>query len=97
MRDVATGRHGPNEFGDIVALYRERLGLTQSELAELLPLLDRKHRISGWETGRYVPVNPHLIDQLALALNLPPGQLWSVAMESAYGRLPAWFPDTPDR
>jgi transcriptional regulator with XRE-family HTH domain len=64
---------------------RQKLGLTQSEFADLLGC--RQQTISEWEQGLYVPGNAYaqLLNRLAERSHVPPMQVYPHAPKSESG------------
>lgn len=62
-----------NLFGKKVKEYRKKLGLTQSQLAEIVNV-DGKH-ISCIESGKNFP-SPDLIERIAVGLTIEPKDLF---------------------
>jgi transcriptional regulator with XRE-family HTH domain len=64
------------QFGDIIKAHRQRMGLTQEQLAQRLGT-DRR-TVSRWERGARVPVPRHL-ERLADVFGIDPDQLQPLA------------------
>ncbi len=64
-----------NEFGFNVKLYRQKRGLTQSQLGELVEISE--HRISEIERGR-CNLTLKTVNKIANALNVLPCKLFEV-------------------
>ena len=64
-----------NEFGFNVKLYRQKRGLTQSQLGELIEISE--HRISEIERGR-CNLTLKTVNRIANSLNVLPYKLFEV-------------------
>ncbi len=67
------------EIGSRIRKYREKLGMSQNELAEQLGI---KHsRVSNWEQGTNRP-DADLLAELCRVLNVSPSELLNVRLTS---------------